>query len=160
MPGQLGPCNTPVNLFCVLSGTPAAPSIPRIMDTHADSISLAWSRPVEEGGAEVIGYILEMQEVGTEEWKKAHEKTLRGTEYVVTGLSAATKYYFRVAGVNINGTGDFSEPCAATEPVERIGKTLSDLYCHFNCYFTQSYHCGKDMPCFFLKKDIQFNGWW
>lgn len=129
---MLGPYKTLFNLFCVLSGTPAAPSIPRITDTHTDSISLAWSRPVEEGGAEVIGYILEVQEAGTEEWKKAHEKTLRGTEYVVTRLSAVTKYCFRVAGVNINGTGEYSEPCAATEPVERIGKSLNNLYCNFN----------------------------
>lgn len=69
-----------------------------------------------------MGYILEMQESGAEEWKKAHEKTLRTTEYVVTALSAGKKYCFRVAGININGTGDFSEPCAETEPVERIGK--------------------------------------
>lgn len=64
-----------------------------------------------------------MQEAGAEEWKKAHEKTLRGTDYVVTGLSASKKYCFRVAGINVNGTGDFSEPCAETEPVERIGKS-------------------------------------
>lgn len=72
----------------------------------------------------MIGYILEMRESGTEEWKKAHEKTLRTTEYMVTGLSAGKKYCFRIAGININGTGDFSEPCAETEPVERIGKHL------------------------------------
>lgn len=71
----------------------------------------------------MIGYILEMQEAGAEEWKKAHEKSLRGTEYTVTGLCAGKKYCFRVAGININGTGDFSEPCAETEPVERIGKS-------------------------------------
>lgn len=111
-----------ISFYDVPSGTPAPPSIPRITDTHADSISLAWSRPVEDGGADVIGYILEMKEVGAEEWKKAHEKTLRTTEYVVTGLSAGKKYCFRVAGININGTGDFSDPCAETEPVERIGK--------------------------------------
>ncbi len=86
------------------SGTPAPPSIPRITDTHADSISLAWSRPVEDGGADVIGYILEMQEAGAEEWTKAHEKTLRNPEYTVTGLSANKKYCFRVAGINVNGT--------------------------------------------------------
>lgn len=72
----------------------------------------------------MIGYILEMQEAGAEEWTKAHDKTLRATEYVVSGLSAGKKYCFRVAGININGTGDFSEPCAETEPVERIGKSL------------------------------------
>lgn len=113
---------TGLKLCFLFSGTPAPPSIPRITDTHADSISLAWSRPVEDGGADVIGYILEMQVIGAEEWQKAHEKTLRATDYVVTGLSAGKKYCFRVAGINVNGTGDFSEPCAETEPVERIGK--------------------------------------
>lgn len=94
----------------------------------------------------MIGYILEMQEAGTEEWKKAHEKTLRGTEYVVTGLSAAMKYHFRVAGVNINGTGEFSEPCAATEPVERIGKIISiAISCKMDL-------CRKDMSYMFFKK--------
>lgn len=83
---------------------------------------MAWSRPVDDGGADVIGYILEVKESGTEEWKKAHEKILRATEYVLAGLSSAKKYCFRVAGININGTGDFSEPCAETEPIERIGK--------------------------------------
>lgn len=86
---------------------------------------MTWSRPVEDGGAEVMGYNLEMQEAGAEEWIKVHEKTLRGTEYKVTGLSSGKKYCFRVAGININGTGDFSEPCAETEPVERIGKRCS-----------------------------------
>lgn len=77
---------------------------------------------MEDGGAEVIGYTLEMQEAGAEEWTKVHEKMLRGTEYTVTGLSSGKNYCFKVAGININGTGDFSEPCAETEPVERIGK--------------------------------------
>ena len=97
------------------SGTPAPPSIPRITDTTKDSISLAWSRPVEDGGADVLGYLLEKQEEGAEEWTKVHEKTLRGTEHVATGLTTGKKYCFRVAGVNVNGTGDFSEPCAETE---------------------------------------------
>lgn len=123
------PSSVWLNPGCAPPGTPAAPSIPRITDTHADSISLAWSRPLEEGGSEVIGYILEMQVAGEQEWQKAHEKTLRGSEFVVTGLSAATKYHFRVAGVNISGTGDFSEPCAATEPVERIGTSLQSQCC-------------------------------
>lgn len=76
----------------------------------------------------MIGYTLEMQEAGAEEWTKVHEKTLRGTEYIVTGLSSGKKYCFRVAGININGTGDFSEPCAETEPVERIGERFITEY--------------------------------
>ena len=71
----------------------------------------------------MIGYILEMQESGAEEWTKTHEKTLRTSEHVVPALSSSKKYCFRVAGININGTGDFSEACVETEPVERIGRS-------------------------------------
>lgn len=74
-----------------------------------------------------MGYILEMQEAGAVEWKKSHEKTLRAAEHVVTGLSAGKKYSFRVAAVNVNGTGDFSDPCAETEPVERLGEFSEEV---------------------------------
>lgn len=106
----------------ISTGKPDAPSIPRVTDTHKDSISLAWTRPIEDGGADVLGYILEMKELGTEEWIKTHEKTLRVTEHTVTGLITGKKYCFRVAAVNVNGAGDFSDPCTEVEPIERIGK--------------------------------------
>lgn len=116
-------CNNclPYYVQSTILGTPDPPSIPRVTDTHKDSISLAWTRPVEDGGADVIGYVLEMQEAGAEEWIKVQEKNLRVTEHIVTGLSAGKKYCFRVTAVNVNGMGDFSDPCAETEPVERIG---------------------------------------
>lgn len=101
---------------------PAPPSIPRVTDTTKDSVSLAWTRPTEDGGADVIGYVLEMQEVGAEQWSKAHEKILREPEYTVIGLASCKKYVFRVAAINVNGTGDFSDPCSETEPVERLGE--------------------------------------
>lgn len=63
-----------------------------------------------------------MQEQSSEEWTRAHEKNLRTTDYTVTGLTAGKKYFFIVAAVNVNGMGDFSDPCAEVEPVERIGK--------------------------------------
>lgn len=69
-----------------------------------------------------MGYVLELQESGAEEWTKAHDKTLRSTEFTAAGLTAGKKYVFRVAAINFNGTGDFSEPCSETEPVERIGE--------------------------------------
>lgn len=86
---------------------------------------------MEDGGADVIGYVLEMQEEGAEDedvWTKTHEKTLRDTEYTVTGLVTGKKYYFRVAAVNVNGVGEFSDSCAETEPVERIGMCIVYLF--------------------------------
>ncbi len=125
-------CNNGLPYYAqsTILGTPDPPSIPRVTDTHKDSISLAWTRPVEDGGADVIGYVLEMQEAGAEKWTKVHEKNLRVTEHTVTGLSAGKKYCFRVTAVNVNGMGDFSDPCAETEPVERIG-TFTQICCQF-----------------------------
>lgn len=83
-----------------------------------------------------------MQETGAEEWIKVHEKNLRLTEHTATGLSAGKKYCFRVAAVNINGMGDFSDPCAETEPVERIGMfkqllnvCISSVFCNKFSFF-------------------------
>lgn len=81
-----------------------------------------------------------MQEPGAEEWTKVHEKNLRVTEHTVTGLSPGKKYCFRVAAVNVNGIGDFSDPCAETEPVERIGM-FKQIY-----FYKYIYECKKAMP--------------
>lgn len=87
---------------------------------------------MDDGGADVIGYVLEMQEEGAEDeevWTKTHEKTLRTTDYIVPGLVTGKKYYFRVAGVNVNGVGEFSDCCSETEPVERIGTFVYETIC-------------------------------
>ncbi|KAK6485023.1 titin-like [Huso huso] len=101
--------------------TPGAPSIPRVADTTKHSISLSWTRPMYDGGVDVLGYVLEIKEEGTDEWYRPHAKiTVRNTEYTVTNLTSAKKYCFRVAAVNVNGIGEFSESSAEIEPVERI----------------------------------------
>lgn len=102
--------------------TPAAPSAPRVVDTTMHSISLAWSKPTYDGGADILGYILEMKEEGTEQWYRPHTTpTLRNAEFTVTGLKTTQKYQFRVAATNVNGMSEFSESSAEIEPVERIG---------------------------------------
>uniref|UniRef100_A0A8C6ZW98 Titin n=1 Tax=Nothoprocta perdicaria TaxID=30464 RepID=A0A8C6ZW98_NOTPE len=101
--------------------TPASPSAPRIVDTTKHSISLAWSKPTYDGGADILGYVLEMKEEGTEQWYRPHTTaTLRNAEFTVTGLKTSQKYQFRVAATNVNGMSEFSESSAEIEPVERI----------------------------------------
>lgn len=87
-----------------------------------------------------------MREAGADEWTKVHEKNLRVTEHTVTGLSAGKKYCFRVAAVNVNGMGDFSDPCAETEPVERIGMCTHISNCCVPSKFDM-YKCKKKKYC-------------
>uniref|UniRef100_A0A4W3IP84 Fibronectin type-III domain-containing protein n=1 Tax=Callorhinchus milii TaxID=7868 RepID=A0A4W3IP84_CALMI len=103
--------------------TPGLPSAPRVVDTTRHSISLAWTRPMYDGGSDIIGYVLEMKEEGTEQWYRAHTtSSLRNTEHTIASLVTGKKYFFRVASVNINGISEFSESSAEIETVERIGK--------------------------------------
>lgn len=82
-----------------------------------------------DGGSDVTGYVVDILEEGIEQWYRGTTKALKTNEYVATGLAANKKYSFRVAAINNNGTGEFSEPSAEVEPLERIGEsTLSDFH--------------------------------
>lgn len=112
------------HIHLLLSDTPAPPSMPRIADTTKHSISMTWTRPMYDGGSDVSGYVVEILEEGSEQWYRATTKALKTNEYVAAGLAANKKYRFRVAAVNSNGTGEFSEPSAEVEPLERVGESV------------------------------------
>ncbi len=98
--------------------------MPRITDTTKHSISMTWTRPMYDGGSDVTGYVVEILEEGSEQWYRATTKALKTNEYVAAGLAANKKYRFRVAAINSNGTGEFSEPSAEVAPLERIGESV------------------------------------
>lgn len=77
-----------------------------------------------DGGSNVSGYVVEILEEGSEQWYRATTKPLKTNEYVAAGLAANKKYRFRVAAINSNGTGEFSDPSSEVEPLERIGELI------------------------------------
>lgn len=88
-----------------------------------------------DGGSDVTGYVVEILEEGSEQWYRATAKALKTNEYVAAGLAANKKYRFRVAAINSNGTGEFSDPSAEVEPLERIGELqLIHYRFSFICY--------------------------
>lgn len=77
-----------------------------------------------DGGSDVTGYVVEILEEDTEHWYRATAKALKTNEYVAAGLASNKKYRFRVAAINNKGTGEFSDPSAEVEPLERIGESV------------------------------------
>lgn len=75
-----------------------------------------------DGGSDVIGYIIEILEEGTEQWYRASLKTLSTTTFIAAGLASNKNYSFRVAALNAMGVGEFSEGSVQTSPSERVGK--------------------------------------
>ena len=66
---------------------------------------MSWD-PIEcrERNGEITGYVVEWMELGG----TVMLSNVTGRNFTSTGLTPFTCYTFRVAGVNINGTGPFS----------------------------------------------------
>ena len=94
-----------------------APGMPTMVGatTNSDTmITVNWTAPMETGGADITGYMVEsaymMADDTMSEWMPvdpAHMGT--GTMYEHTGLTASTKYYYRVSAMNSAGTGMASD---------------------------------------------------
>ncbi|NWV78822.1 TITIN protein, partial [Dasyornis broadbenti] len=52
---------------------PGPPSCPEVKDKTKSSVALAWKPPQKDGGSPIKGYIVEMQDEGSTEWKKVNE---------------------------------------------------------------------------------------
>lgn len=107
---------------------PGPPSCPEVKDKTKSSVGLAWKPPQKDGGSPIKGYIVEMQDEGSTEWKKVNEgdKLFPTCECVIPNLKELRKYRFRVKAVNAAGE---SEPSPATSeiPVQDIlGKSTGN----------------------------------
>lgn len=106
---------------------PCAPSVVCVSDSTNTSISLEWSRPADDGGMEILGYIIEMVKGEETEWKRANEELVAETNYTVAGLQTGANYTFRVAAVNHIGKGEYKEILEPAQAVDRLTPPLVDI---------------------------------
>uniref|UniRef100_A0A8C3S327 Titin n=1 Tax=Chelydra serpentina TaxID=8475 RepID=A0A8C3S327_CHESE len=77
---------------------PGPPGNPRVLDTSKSSITIAWNKPVYDGGSEITGYMVEIALPEEDEWK------------IVTpsaGLKTGSEYQFRIAAENRYGKSTY-----------------------------------------------------
>lgn len=97
---------------------------PEIMDVTKSSADLAWIKPKDDGGSQIIGYFIEYKEVSSDKWVR-HETRVTSTMYSLRGLNTDAEYQFRVIAVNDIGE---SEPGPASDSVickDPFGKYMS-----------------------------------
>lgn len=106
---------------------PCAPSVVCVSDSTSTSISLEWTKPADDGGMEILGYIIEMLKGEEVEWKRVNEELVTETNYVVTGLQTGAEYKFRVAAVNHVGRGEDKEIPEPAQAVDRLTVPQVDI---------------------------------
>ncbi|KAL7882191.1 hypothetical protein AOLI_G00090400, partial [Acnodon oligacanthus] len=109
---------------------PGPPGNPRILDTSSSSITLAWNKPVYDGGSEITGYIVETCLPGTEEeeWTIVSPKEgLKGTSFTITNLKENQEYKINVSAVNSEGVGETASVPGSPKAEERLLPPEIDL---------------------------------
>ena len=88
--------------------TPGAPGAPRGIETTEESITIDWTRPRNDGGSPITGYVIERRLLGEDKWIKATQAIVQDLNYRVGGLIENRDYEFRVAALNAAGQGPWS----------------------------------------------------
>uniref|UniRef100_A0A672NYL1 Titin n=1 Tax=Sinocyclocheilus grahami TaxID=75366 RepID=A0A672NYL1_SINGR len=133
---------------------PSPPTKPKILDHTKNSITIAWKKPLSDGGAQILGYSVEYKKSEDEEWIVAIQMT-KSNEFTVSGLTTDVEYVFAVKAVNKLGVSEqspVSEPQSATERKEEpvfdvdieMRKTL--IVKHGNSFTLTALFKGKPVP--------------
>jgi len=86
------------------------------------TITLSWTSPSDDGGAEITGYRIEVSPNGASEWIDLASNTgSTATSYSHTNLLPETTRYYRVSAINSVGESDLSNiDNATTDPVASL----------------------------------------
>uniref|UniRef100_A0A3Q1F475 Titin n=1 Tax=Acanthochromis polyacanthus TaxID=80966 RepID=A0A3Q1F475_9TELE len=111
-----------------VSQAPSAPENLYVTDVTADSASLAWTKPIHDGGSLITGYVIEAQKKDTDQW--VHVTTIKALDYTVTDLIEGAEYTFRIMAVNASGRSDprESRPAIIKEQTSAPGFDLRGVY--------------------------------
>uniref|UniRef100_A0A1I7S352 non-specific serine/threonine protein kinase n=1 Tax=Bursaphelenchus xylophilus TaxID=6326 RepID=A0A1I7S352_BURXY len=90
--------------------------------TTRRTVTVAWKPPKDDGGAEIIGYRIEYQEVGSAIWEKVSESTTL-LFHTVRNLENGKQYKFRIFAENVVGlsTPLNGDPVTAKDPFNPPG---------------------------------------
>lgn len=110
-------------------GRPDAPEGPlEFDDIQARSVRVSWRPPSNDGGSDILGYIVERREVPKAAWYTVDSRVL-DTSLVVKGLKENVEYHFRVYAENQFGVSRSLKSDESVTPKTPLSKYLASLIC-------------------------------
>ena len=88
---------------------PGATSTPEITDRKPGEVTLSWSPPESDGGAEITGYVVEKKDKFGTWWSRVTPSPITGTTFTVTGMPEGQDCEFRIVAENKAGLGSPSQ---------------------------------------------------
>jgi hypothetical protein len=79
-------------------------------------VRLTWNAPPSNGGAAITDYLIQYSSNNGRTWRTFKDGVSTTRAVTVTGLTNGTRYVFRVAAVNVAGTGAFSARSGSVTP--------------------------------------------
>ena len=103
---------------------PGPPSRPAAHGIGTNEATLSWALPQSFGGFALQGYCVQAQVSGDGGWKEwiSHTRDVHPVA-TVTKLAPTSWYEFRVAAINVNGAGSWSE---TSEPILTLASHVSN----------------------------------
>ncbi|XP_007546994.1 immunoglobulin-like and fibronectin type III domain-containing protein 1 [Poecilia formosa] len=83
----------------------------KVMDSTYSTLSLSWTKPVEEEGVqdEAKGYFVELRPAESPEWGRCNTSPIVVTTFTIVGLKSMAMYWVRVVATNEGGDSEPQE---------------------------------------------------
>ena len=92
----------------------------------SNQLLLTWTRPSTDGGSSIRGYLIEMSPNGASGWTPVVANTRSAaTTYLHIGLAPGTTRFYRVAAINAEGRGAYSNVDEGSTNAARPGQPRS-----------------------------------
>ncbi|MFM8759053.1 MAG: fibronectin type III domain-containing protein, partial [Methylophilaceae bacterium] len=104
------------------------PSAPTSLTAFADDSAavLSWTAPSDNGGSAITNYLIQYSSNGGNTWTSFSRSASTSPSATVTGLSNGLVYVFKVAAVNLAGTGAYSSNSSPVAPSSTPGDPYFD----------------------------------
>lgn len=104
------------------SDVPAKPGPIEYADIVRDGVTLKWTPPKDDGGTDILSYIVERRDAKRSTYTRAGKVEGNVTQLKVSGLVEGTEYFFQVTAENEVGKSEPRESDSGVVPKSPFGR--------------------------------------